>query len=362
MQNGQYFNLLESIIDLEDQGFGTADNFNARILYKKQNQNFEIKEDALIPYDNTLLKTVPDAKMPITCNELLLLRLHDPIRRSNHFALSYIDTLQNNFIRNHHFKRPEIVYFDNKALYLIRFKNANLINNKEPKASTKGEIYIDPENWGIHKIIYMAYLKDGKMKNKLYELNLSYQQLDNKYYLNYISFNNFFQLADTEKDFKISYVEVYKMLGTDYIICACLTMNKKVDIHKSKPLDRNKYSITYDNHKIKIDSVIIREEKIFLYSESLSKIRFFKNDKLAITAKNIYDINGSKIDEKHFESFYQYREFFVRNSLQEYEALNMTEFYDPTLPMLKNPVYIKQYQDTTWINTPLIKQEETNKK
>ncbi len=354
MQNDQYYNLLESIIDLEDQGFGTADKFDARILYKKQNQNFEIKEGALIPYDNSLLKIVPDVTMPKICNELLLLRIHDPIRRSNYFSLSYIDTLQMNFIRNHHFKKPELVYFNNKTLYLIQFKNANLVNNTEPMASTIGEIYIDPENWGIHKMIYKAYLNHGKLKNKLYELNLSYQRIRDQYYLNYLSFNNYFQLEYPDKMFRIKYVKLNKKEKK-----VVIEMSNAVDSTRNNPKKTNKYKLNFNNKRYRIDKVQLIDSVINIYSESFARamdtITKKNVNNVSVRIDKVYDINGFEINVRHIETFYQYREFFVRNSLQEYEALDKTKLYDPSLPMLKNPVYIKQYNDTIWINTPLIK-------
>jgi len=354
MQSDNYFNLLETIIDIEDQGFGSPDKFNAQILFKKQNSNFEMKESVLIPYDNELLKIVPDAKMPELCNELLLLRLHDPIRRSNNLALSYIDTLQTNFIRNHHFKKPEIVYLDNKPIYLIQFKNAYVINGKEPTLSINGEIYIDYENWGIHKIIYTAFSNNGKPDNKVYELNLSYKQIRDQYYLHYISFNNIFKREYPEKMFKINSVLIDKR-----IIIIEIILSNSINPSKNNPENTNKYTLKLNDHKFKIDEVRLKDSVIKIYSKEFAKIidtiTMECANNVSVDIENIYDITGSKINERHFETYYQYREFFVKNSREEFKAMDKTKLYDPYLPMLKNQVYFQNYSDTTWINTPLIK-------
>lgn len=352
MQNEKYFNLLETIINLEDCGFGSPDKFNAQILFKRQNRNFEIKETALIPYDNYHLKTVPESVMPELCNELLILRIHDPIRRSDYFSLSYIDTMQKNFIRNHHFQKPEIVTLDNKPIYKIEFKNSKIIHGKEAAVFTRGEIYIDTKNWGIHKIIYKVIPNEWEPDNKIYELNLSYQQIRNHYYLQYISFNNKFLLEDQDKLFKINEIFIEKNFFITVI------MNKHVDLNKNKPTKANKYTIKYYDREFKVDEVRISDNEIKLYSDAfvseVLKNYYYNVNEVSVNIENIYDVLGSKINERHFETFYQYREFFVKNSSENYKALNPEKNFNPNLPMSKNPMIYKNYSDTTWMNTPLM--------
>jgi len=188
----EYINLFESIINLEDPGFQSIDNFEAGLLYKRINTNFQVDSLLMRPYDN-LDKFVPYSNMPIQLNnELVILRAHDPVRNYNRNSLYFIERLEKDFLRNHNFSNPKLTYQNDRPYYLITYKDNRKYTVGINRITTSGSIYIDAFNYGIRRISYGSTIDDGNNKRKLFGLNLEYKLEDDVYLLHYLSFNNLF--------------------------------------------------------------------------------------------------------------------------------------------------------------------------
>ncbi|GAH65635.1 unnamed protein product, partial [marine sediment metagenome] len=174
-KNNDYINLFESIINLEDPGFQSTDNFNAGLMYKRINLDFQIDSLLMRPYDN-LDKFVPHSRMPIPLNnELVILRAHDPVRNYNRKSLYFIDCLETDFIRNHDFSAPKLTYLSDRPYYYITFEDNRKYTTGINRISTRGTIYIDALNYGIKKINYRATIDKETNRQKLFELSLEYK-------------------------------------------------------------------------------------------------------------------------------------------------------------------------------------------
>ncbi|MFH0757986.1 MAG: hypothetical protein V2B15_11925 [Bacteroidota bacterium] len=174
-------NLLESIIDLSDPGMQSEDDFSAGILYKRINPAFTIDESVLNSGDN----------------ELVLLRSFDPVRNFDLPANSYIDYLSSNFAKNHLFDASRVTFMDGRSYYVISF-----VDNKSPGKNdidlvSEGVIYIDTRDFGIKRLDYNGFAWRGINRKKIFGLSLEYTLHQDEYYLNYLSFNNLFMIADT---------------------------------------------------------------------------------------------------------------------------------------------------------------------
>ncbi len=180
-QGNTCINLLESIIDLSDQGIGGTDNFSAGILYKRINPDFAIDE------------SVPNSGD----NELVLLRSYNPVRNYDRPAISYIDRLSTKFAKNHIFDAPRVTFQDGRSYFVISFVDNKAPGKNDIDLVTEGVIYIDTRNYGIKRLDYKGFARRGINRKMLFGLSLEYKAHDEKYFLKYLAFNNLFMIADT---------------------------------------------------------------------------------------------------------------------------------------------------------------------
>ncbi|HTE30474.1 MAG TPA: carboxypeptidase-like regulatory domain-containing protein [Chryseolinea sp.] len=117
IEDNAYVNLNEAIVQVEDSGIMTNDQLNTNIRLLQYRPNTEFKRDSTtaIAYDNTENKFIPNATIGnFGGNELMILRVHDPIRNNKNFSFSFIERLNRDFLKNHNFtfsdpvKRAEI--------------------------------------------------------------------------------------------------------------------------------------------------------------------------------------------------------------------------------------------------------------
>ncbi len=185
-------NLFESIIELSDSGINHRDNFAAGLLFKRSSSDFKMNPGLMRPYDNKN-KFIPYMLAPnTTANELVLLRSHDPVRNFDQNTLYHIDNLQSKFIKNHEFFPPRITYLDELAYYAISFIDKKPIKKGDKELVTEGTIFINTSDYGIKKLTYAGFAREGDNWLKLFGLNLEYELKEQDYYLNYLSFNNLF--------------------------------------------------------------------------------------------------------------------------------------------------------------------------
>src|SRR5450759_2201590 len=155
-----YLNLNESIIQTLDNGFAYASDSNKyRLLDFKKNMAFlrmNITPYSDLPetdHSDEWFKRIPNAIVGDQYgNELFILLVHDAIRNFDKRSFSFVDTLTQDFIRNHWFSNPDGVREGNILLYKIDFTAKRQITGDTIQA--KGAIFIQPDDYSIHRLEY----------------------------------------------------------------------------------------------------------------------------------------------------------------------------------------------------------------
>lgn len=347
----EYQDLNEAIIQTIDYGFNTNYTSNEyRLLNYKENSKFPRNNTTQL-YDN---KGEPDHSNPNKYmpnfiipnhggNELFILLAHDAIRNFKINSFSYIYNFSKEFLRNHTFSKIEPTYNNDLLLYKIGFKTDNTITGDSIIAS--GDIYIQPEDFSIHRIDYSCLNKtNGK---KMYNLRLEYQydkSMDSLMILKYISFNNIFYVIDTSDD---TYFRILSGNKSNSILR--LVMSNIVDPKSAN--NRRHYTFMLGDKKLVIRNIIVKANIIKVIFNYYSR-RLIENstEKLNVSVKNIKDIDGKVINQRRKLEFYQYRELFV----QEYNKRLQFEdsCYLKNIPLLQNRISKYKGNQKYWMNTP----------
>jgi len=366
-KNDDYINLFESIINLEDPGFQSIDNFNAGLMFKRINLNFQVDSQLMKPYDNHD-KFVPYSRMPIPLNnELVILRAHDPVRNYNRNSFYFIECLETDFVRNHNFRSPKLTYLNDRPFYYITFEDNQKYTVGINRISASGMIYIDAINYGIKKINYKAIIDKGTSRQKLFELSMEYELVDETYLLHYLSFNNLFNT----RNFVLKSTGVFE----DQLE---LTFNKPINhIYAGNP---ENFSVYLQGQKQEIEKIDLLQTKLFitfsknsLISEKLktnllprnvtTRKKIADNQKqllsdLNIEFKDFKDSRGNDIMDHEFNEYYQYREFFTNQIYFENNGIT-SNLINKTKPVIENQIFGEYRGDTSWLNTPLIEDSIT---
>src|SRR5664280_3838246 len=123
--SSNYLNLNEAIIQTLDTGFAYQSELNKyRLLDFKKNMDF-LRMNMTPYYDlpETDHSDVSFKRIPFAIvgdqygNELFILLVHDAIRNFDKRSFSFVDTLTQDFIRNHRFSNPMGIYDGSTLLY-----------------------------------------------------------------------------------------------------------------------------------------------------------------------------------------------------------------------------------------------------
>jgi hypothetical protein len=368
-ENDDYINLFESIINIEDPGFQSIDNFNAGLMFKRINQDFQVDSQLMKPYDNWD-KFVPYSRMPIPLNnELVILRAHDPVRNFNRKSLYFIERFETDFIRHHDFGNPKLTYLEDRPYYCIAFQDNQKYSIGTYRISASGTIYIDVINYGIKKINYKAIIDNGISRQKLFELSLEYKLQGDIYLLNYLSFNNLFKT----RNFVMKKTGLYE----DKLV---LTFNKSVNPEYAE--NKDNIIVYLEDQRQEIDSIEIQNNKIYItfskHSSVHDKLRInllprniltrnkiadnetYLLNNLRFEYNDFRDIQGHAIADNEFNEYYQYREFFTNLILPDEHGIT-SNLIDKAKPVIENQIFGEYSGDTTWLNTPLIEDIVTAK-
>jgi hypothetical protein len=370
----EYLNLNEAIIHTKDYGFNTySSDSEIRLLDYKKDTFFNRRNINLL-YDTIAKpnyfqpnKFIPNAYLPNQGgNEFFILMAHDPIRRYQSKSFSFIDRFSKDFLRNHRFSEVELVYNDDLLLLKIKFIAKELIDKGPgvglgkmivlPKEDSSdnvtafGEIYIQPNDYSIHKINYTCLEK--KSNKELYNIKIEYgytEHKGSKMRLKYISFNNLFKIIDVTDAhyFKIVKRNLVKQKKSFLEI----KMNNKVDIASVE--NKELYTIMGDGNKLKVENVHVIDSTIVVHFNH----KDYENIDYRINTKGFKDIDGNPIYQKKMLEFYQFRELFV----QEYnDSLKFKDHcYLKNKPLSKNCISTFYSENKYWMNTPIGIKNET---
>ncbi|WP_024771293.1 carboxypeptidase-like regulatory domain-containing protein [Aquimarina macrocephali] len=351
----QYINLNESIIEVFDAGFGTdylTNNQNQTVVYSyNQNKTFAQDDMLAVPYDNKNKKYLKNVFIPpFGGNELNVLNITNAIRNHDRTSFSFIDVLDDNFIKNHFFSIEGISYLDDIPIYEINFVTEERASGKSH--SGKGKIFISKENFAIHKLHYELYGQNKKAP--LYEATIEYVPIKGKMYLNYITFNNKFQ-AGSDHYFKIMATD----LDTDDMFFD-VYFNNVLDKNTLYPIHKKfKVVYTYKEEKVKIKQVIALDDRIrvVLDKEQLFSLPNFKLDNLSevlrLKIRNVKDTDGKVLHEIPKVILNQYREVFIQEVFLGKKLEGDMRLMNKNSPLSEAAINPFKDKDKYWVNTPL---------
>jgi hypothetical protein len=360
--SSKYLNLNEAIIQTLDKGFANPSDSNRhRLLEFRKNMDFRrIKISPYYDIPGSVHSDISFKQMPRAFvgdhngNEFFVLLTHDAIRNFDHKTFFFIDTLTTRFLKNHMFSRPEGVYDGNTLLYKINFEARPKIT--EDTYQAKGAIFIQPDDYSIHRLEYSAScFNSEKKKQEIFNIEIEYghePSFDSKMCLRYISFNNAFVIPDsTDKDFfKIISghwvsVEPYKDFLSD--LTAVVVFNHEIDSLSAK--DRKNYDITIGDGKARIRK--IKVDGRTLYLTVFNNKYNVTHDSCRINIKDLKDIHGNILNKLRDREIRQYRELFVQEYDKPFEFQNGC--FIVSKPLEQNCTSPSKNTGRFWMNTPL---------
>lgn len=371
----QRVNLNEALVEVFDFGFAEVDSATTKTRIYEALNNYTFPRDTLAqkPYKYAFeegRKVIDKAFIPgYGGNELTILRVHDAIRNYELDSYSFVRTLKRDLISNHSFSKDIETILNNEPLYVIRF--VNLL----PDYSAYGKMYISKINFAIHKMEYTMYdnnkesrkpNKHGTNKEVVYEIFTEYHENRDKMFLNYISFNNRFQVWEPPK-FLLEYTDVDIVRS-----CFVMVFNKEPDL--SFALDKNNYVLQYKGQpikfrKIELDNLIEDKNVILLYPDMFPNkieemMRVFEahklrskpigDDLLTVKVVDLKDLEGNLINTWTSKDYNQFREFFAQeikpNAVGAQDTLYMKKYYPI---FMDQPISRPENMEDYWMNTPL---------
>lgn len=366
--NDEYYNLNEGIIELFDHGILTGgeayENFKAAIFSYRNNLEFKRDTTYIVPY-NREDKYIQNASIRSNGgNELTILNVHNPIRNYGVNTFSFVYVLKSFFLNNHKSRRDGITYLDGEPLVLIRFElspnywglnkqvslnTRNVISPKHEVLSHKafGEILISLKDYSIHRFNYEVF--DGDKNNALFNLNIEYRRQNGNMFLNYITFNNRFTMADKnilrEEDISF-YPDKNKFR---------ITFNKEINLNSIK---KSYFNIKYGNNKLYIEEIIHKtnssiELKVRPFFRNNNELSTMDPSKLTFRIRKIKDLDGKEIYEPQLIVGYQFREFFTQEVFPNKPIPDNQFFMINELPIDVSKQNQSKDADKYWLNSPL---------
>jgi hypothetical protein len=368
--SSNYLNLNEAIIQTQDKGFEYDSDSNRFLLLDfKKNMDF-LRKDITPFYDlpgtdhsAESFKRIPHATVgDQNGNELFVLLVHDAIRNFDKRSFSFVDTLNYSFIRNHLFSGPAGIYDGDKYLYKINFTAKRLITGDS--ILMQGAIFIQPDDYSIHKLEYTGSFKDftGKKNKEIFNIEIEYGHepaVNSRMCLKYISFSNSFTIPDTSDQdyFRIKRLEWAAPGGPygDYRfnnMTIVAYFNRQIDPVLVQRMDN--YELTLGKRKAKITKVRPGDSRIYITVRD-DKFRRGELDSCNLTVKGLKDIHGNLLYKRRDLEFRQFRELFV----QEYNKplVFKDSCFMQSVPIESNCISICGDSGRFWMNTPLKAEE-----
>lgn len=348
--NNKYYNLNEGILEQFDNGINsskTTDSLNQSVAYSFS-KNTEFKRDTqyAVPY-NGQTKFVQNAKMlSYGGNELTLLNVHDAIRNYKINSYSFVHKMTKDFLQNHEFVKGKIIVNADEPIIEISLKSKS--SEVRCLYAAKGIILISLKDYAIHSFSYSVY--DSNKFSPLFSMDTEYRRQDKKMYLNYITFNNRFVIADRDifKDSLVTYNNKKNSFNITF-----------TNRFKQETVHKRDFRIRYKGKRVSIEKMEITSEmavrlEMEAFDEQLELLNSDKVAHLEIKIKNITDIDNRKIYKPNKKIAYQFREYFVQEVNPD-KNLNKSLKYIPKFQPLEDaPLNSNDSISGYIINTPLM--------
>jgi hypothetical protein len=277
IKKNSYTNLSEAIVRVWDNGFNTNDQLDTKIelMQYRVNKTFPFDTLTNVPYDNVEKKFIPQARVgTFGGNELAILRVHDPLRNFQSYSYSFVETFSKNFIANHTFRLSNTANHNDIQLYEIKYKSTPVVGKNSHMGV--GVIYVEKQNYKIHKIEYSMY--DVSEAAKLvYNIKVEYNDHAGKMYLNYISFNNEFKMRSPD-DFRVLDTRIMSNM-----CCFSVLFSHPPDTLTAT--NKKNYLFTIQGKKVELDTIVFAPngggKEVFAVIKNPLDYGVFANAKLA---------------------------------------------------------------------------------
>ena len=228
--------------------------------------------------------------------------------------------------------------------YRIQF----ILNKRttKPGYNAIGSVFISKEDFGIHRLNYKLY--DTGNKKLLYRIIMEYKKQAGRYYLNYITFNNYFKVK-SEDYFKVEEIN-YDLERS----CFYFYFNEKIEAPLVKNVDKYiKFFI--DQKEIKILSIQLTEPKVLKIKidSNIDIDKSIFNKEITYEIKHLKDVHGRVINKPEEVLADQFREFFVQEVFPNKSIEMDKEFVKKNAPLTQSRSHALEGKDIYWINTPL---------
>jgi hypothetical protein len=193
-RNNSHDSFLEGAITLQDMGYNKADKkTRVRVNQLRFQENYKENYEKYLHKDenDTLKEVMAGVSTEFFANEFYNMRYHNPVR-NQYEILPFVGVFNNFHESNYEFDIAYYTYVEKEEVYVIRFKPKAEYNYLH--INVKGEIFIRVRDHGILKFHYAFYVRDFTKDRKVYELNMEYRDFEDKLFLKYISYVNFFKI------------------------------------------------------------------------------------------------------------------------------------------------------------------------
>ncbi|MGB7394506.1 MAG: carboxypeptidase-like regulatory domain-containing protein [Pricia sp.] len=369
LENRNYVNLNEGILEVFDAGFSEDDLQTSKVQMYDYTNNTDFERDSLAerPYDyKNHNKTIDNAYLSsYGGNEFTILRIHDAIRNYKIGSYDFIHRFQKDFIKEHVLKKDGESAINGESMYVIS------ATKKIDNHRVIGKLYISKSNFAIHKLEYTIYLlpKPGEKSSRLASNNseklildtvVEYRPNGPNMFLNFISFSNTFRLSMPPK-YKVN--EVVAELGNNRFTVKMNKIGLQEDL-----VDLKNYKIEFMGKKVKIDYLQFYKNDVFVYpkiqegdslfikiAEASSEDSKLLEDFMKFDFGKIRDREGNVLNQPWFKPYNQFREFFVQQVNKGKEVVADSLLMRKTRPLYYElqPMSKPDNFDEYWMNTPL---------
>jgi hypothetical protein len=233
-KNNEYVSFLEGAFTIDDKGFNKPTEKTLikidQLRYSKDYIDYLTEYVTEFNLDSTKL-LVHGISPTFRGNEFSNLYYHNPIR--NHASsVPFIGVFDTFYERNYDFEIEYYTYIDDHEVYVIDISPGKRF--KFTHVSIKGKLYIRTDNYAIVKFNYAYFVTKRLETKKWFELNIEYREFDNRMYLKYFSFMNYFKLLTVSE---IAEMSVYREFFVNNIIRdKYVPLSKEGTIDESLPL------------------------------------------------------------------------------------------------------------------------------
>ncbi|MCK5210494.1 MAG: carboxypeptidase-like regulatory domain-containing protein [Cyclobacteriaceae bacterium] len=198
-KNNEYISFLEGAFTVDDRGFRqptdkTLIKIN-QLRYSKDYTKYLTEYVTEFQKDSTKL-LMHGVSPAFRGNEFSNLYYHNPIRNHS-ISVPFIGIFDTFSERNYDLEIDYYTYVDDKEVYVINISPSKKF--RFTHVSIKGKLFIRTDNLAIVKFNYAYFVTKRLETKKWFELNVEYREFENKMYLKYFSFMNYFKLLTIEE-------------------------------------------------------------------------------------------------------------------------------------------------------------------